>query len=533
MKRPLRFLLSVLTGVLAFGISHAWRRFMVVEPSISIAAEPALKVERKAVDSGEWTRALIERDPVKRLEGLTNLLAKSPASGWEKRALDHVDDPDALALILRRAAESDPRAAAGWVLGQVRDGRMQIWSIGPVMEVWADSDPMAMAGWLKEPANSLARYSQLEKLTNVLFSRDQAAALALARDFPAEWKLPEAAKAWIKADPETATKACAGLGTGKSYEIDATGEALVAWMKKDPLAAVDWTAKQVGKDTVAGQFLLAKGLEAWAASDPVAAAAYFTTLPPGSVPAHGLVKAWAAKDPESALRWAEQANVPKRADMIAEAIKAVVETDINKASALVSGMEDGILRDKATASLTMAWAKKDPLAALTWASELPGGPARNNSIADAASTWAGNDVKAAAEWAKNAPAGSLPPAAYSRIMWTLGRDVSAAYTWVNELPEGAANHVVDSMFSLPREPEASAALALPDGKYKARMVEKVASNFFVRSPDQALAWALALPEAGQRAQMRGVVEGMEPVEQFSSWNGMTKEKKAEILERLK
>ena len=49
----------------------------------------------------------------------------------------------------------------------------------------------------------------------------------------------------------------------------------------------------------------------------------------------------------------------------------------------------------------------------------------------------------------------------------------------------------------------------------------------------ALAWALALPDAGQRAQMRGVVEAMEPVEQFSSWNGMTKEKKAEILERLK
>ena len=533
MMRSFRFLLPVLTGLLAFGMSHAWRRSTVAEQRAVPVPQPGHATERKAADSAEWALALAGRDPVKRLESITTFLAKVPASGWRKLAQEHADDPDALALILRQAAQSDPRAAAGWVLAQVRDGRVPLSSIGPVMEVWAERDPAAMAAWLKEPAHGMARYSQLEKLTNVLFSRDPAAALALARDFPVEWKLPEAAKTWIKADPEAATKACAALGTGKYNEIDATSEALAVWTEKDPLAAVGWAAAEAGKDNVAGRILLAKSLEAWAARDPGAAAAYFTTLPPGSVPAVGLVKAWAAKDPESALRWAEQADVPKRAELIGAAVKAVAEADIGKASTLVSGMADGTLRDKATASLTMAWAAKDPLAALTWASSLPGGPARNNSIADAASAWAGKDVAAAAEWARSAPAGSLPPTAYNRIMWVLGRDVSAAYAWVNELPEGPAEHVVDTMFSLPREPEVNAALALPEGKYKARMVEKVSSNFFVRSPDQALAWALALPEAGQRAQMRGVVEGMEPVEQFSSWNGMTKEKKAEILERLK
>ena len=89
------------------------------------------------------------------------------------------------------------------------------------------------------------------------------------------------------------------------------------------------------------------------------------------------------------------------------------------------------------------------------------------------------------------------------------------------------------MFTISREPEATGALALPEGKYKARVVAQASTKFFQSGPDQALAWALSLPDAGQRRQMREIVEKMEPAEQSSTWNGMTKEKKAEILGRLK
>ena len=357
--------------------------------------------------------------------------------------------------------------------------------------------------------------------------------MALAHDFPLQWRLPEQAKGWIKADPEAATKLLNSLPFGRYNANAAVGEALPVWAEKDPKAAAEWSVSQGKENEGAGQYFLEKSLETWASRDPKAAAAFITTLPPGSAPAEGLVKAWAAKDPAAALQWIEQSPSLKKGELIGAAIKAVSESDVKRAAELVSGMADTPLRDKATVGLTQAWALKDPLAALTWAAALPNGPARNNSLVDAASIWSGKDVNAAAEWAKNAPAGSLPPTAYNQIMWHLGRDIPAAYQWLNELPEGPAGHVLNSMSNLPREPQANAALALPEGKYKAQMVEKVSSNFFVRSPDQALAWALGLPDAGQRAQMRQVVEAMEPVEQFSTWNAMTREKKEEILERLK
>ena len=233
------------------------------------------------------------------------------------------------------------------------------------------------------------------------------------------------------------------------------------------------------------------------------------------------------------MHWLEQTQVPNHAEMVALAVGVVAESDLGKAASLISGMEDGSLRDKATASLTASWAAKDPGAALAWASQLAPGPGRNNSISHALSLWARKDVNAAAEWAKSAPAGSVPPQAYTIIAQDFGKDLPAVASWMNELPDGPAILALDAMFTFSREQDVTAALALPTGKYKVSIVEKASTTVVQMRPDQALAWALALPDAAQRQQMRKLVEAIEPTEQYSNWNGMNKQKKAEILQRMK
>jgi hypothetical protein len=534
MKIPPRYLFTALAGFAAFGIAFAVRRSLKRDVPLTPPSHSVPAASLSAVHSPAWTQALAERDPAQRLESLADLLAREPPSGLKILAEQQIDDPDALALILRQWARTDPRSAATWVLDKSRDGRVPVPAIGPVIEEWAESDSASLINWFKEPAHVSLRYSQLPKLVGAVFRRDPAAALALARDFPSEWKLPEESMDWIKADPEAATKACAALPGGSYNILDATGKALAGCAEKDAMAAVEWAANLARQDKTAGNLLLEKCLEVWAARDPDAAAVYFSSLPPGEMSSAGLVKKWAAKDPESALRWAEQANVHNRSELIEAAVAAVAETDIGKAALLVSGMEDGSLRDKATASLTSTWAAKDPEAALSWATQLPAGPARNKSITDAASGWAYKDVAAAAAWAKTAPAGSLPLQAYSRIIPQLQREnLPAAAAWINELPEGTATHAVDAMFFFSREPDVVAALALPEGKYKTRMVEKASSRFFQMGPDRALAWILAQPDPALRKQMRQLVEAMEPTPKASTWNAMTREKKAELLLRMK
>lgn len=436
MRRLYPVFLPVLMGVLAFAICYGWQRSKHDKSTESKVVALAPPAERSATLTADWAVAITERNPAKRLETLTKLLREIPAGDLRKLAQDQVDDPDALALILRQGAESDPRAVAGWVLQQVRDGRVPITTIGPVIDVWAERDPAALTAWFKEPAHATVRNSQLVKLTGVLFLRDPAAALALAHDFPLQWRLPEQAKGWIKADPEAATKLLNSLPFGRYNANAAVGEALPQWAEKDPKAAAEWSVSQGKENEGAGQYFLEKSLETWVSRDPKAAAAFIAKLPPGSAPAEGMVKAWAANDPTAAIQWIEQSPSLKKGELIGAAIMAVADSDVKRAAELVSGMADTHLRDKATAGLTRAWALKDPLAALTWAAALPNGPARNNSLVDAASTWAGKDVNAAAEWAKAAPEGSLPPTAYNQIIWHLGRDIPAAYQWLNELPEG-------------------------------------------------------------------------------------------------
>lgn len=210
----------------------------------------------------------------------------------------------------------------------------------------------------------------------------------------------------------------------------------------------------------------------------------------------------------------------------------VASADLEKAVSIVSQMEDGVLRDAATASLTRAWAATDPKAAIKWAAELSPGPARNRSLEQTVAAWAKRDITAAAAWVKEAPESTIPVSAYCQIMSHLEEDISLGYTWLNGLPENAAAHAIKTMYTFPGESDVSAVLALPGGEYKELLLNRASTRFFQMRPDQALAWALSLPDPEQRQQVRQTVEGIETAEHTSFWNQITNQRKAELLQRL-
>jgi hypothetical protein len=246
------------------------------------------------------------------------------------------------------------------------------------------------------------------------------------------------------------------------------------------------------------------------------------------------MKVWAAKDAAAALSWiGTTASPSERGNMTVWAVDAAAKANLPATAALVAQMSDGAVRDKAISSLASVWAEKDPGAALEWIGQLPPGPARNDSLARTAEVWAGKDAAAAAAWAKGVPEGLLPPQAYASIMDTLKKDPAAAYRWLNELPASGGGRAAEHFIGGWRDEDVATAVALPDGPYKAQILDKAVTGILRRDPDKALAWALALPNGPEREAVRQTILATEPVAEARPFNALTASKKQELLQRLK
>jgi hypothetical protein len=539
MKDATRQMLFYLTaGGVAFAAGYAVRP-ATVAPGVHavVAAPPAsAAMEPAAQFSKAWTTASAERDPVRRTESLVAMLANSGAATLRRLAAQSTDDPDTLALILQRWATIDPRAAARWTEEAQRDGKVTEAAMDTVVETWAASDPKNVASWLKEPSHTNLQYRLMEKLTGALFARDPAEAFAMAKDFPRTWRLPQEAMKWVLENPAAAARTLGDLPLDNNLSL--TESAVRAWAATDAPAAAAWMAQLEKKRGAITGSITAAVLETWARQDPVAAANFLTTQlrtqPASENRGKGLIKEWAAKDAAAALAWIGTSASPSdRSYMAVWAVDAAAKADLPATAALVAQMSDGAARDKAIASLASVWAGKDPGAALEWIGQLPPGPARNDSLARTAAAWAGKDAAAAAAWAKEAPEGSLPPQAYAGIMDHLIKDTAAAYAWLNELPASGARRAAEHFIGGWRDEDVVTAVALPDGPYKAQILDKAVTGILRRDPDKALAWALALPNGPERETVRQTILATEPVAEARLFNALTAAKKQELLQKLK
>jgi hypothetical protein len=213
-------------------------------------------------------------------------------------------------------------------------------------------------------------------------------------------------------------------------------------------------------------------------NDAEAAARWAETLP-GEARISTLctvAKAWAADDPQAALEWLTEHPLnrasddgkppPDGSDPRTEAFGSWLQRDEDAAREWAAALPAGEMRDAADARLIMQLAesgrsaeaaqkfidftadptgsvaarvaaelaKSDPVAAATWASELPPGKAQEQAVTTSVTNWTMKDPPAVAAWLQQFPASEVRDRAVATyaLMLTIV-DPAAGGEWVSQV----------------------------------------------------------------------------------------------------
>lgn len=222
--------------------------------------------------------------------------------------------------LIRRWAETDPRAAAAWV-SQLPSRPLYPEAVNQIAIAWANQDLPGVLDWLSGLPEGAVKKAAILSVSYEASRTDAASALDLA--------------ASLAASPERDDFLVFGISQ---------------WASADPGNAVLW-AQQVADPL--RQRLLASAAISLAERDGAAAAELVATqLPPGDAQdraAVAVAQRWVQKSPEAAASW-------------------------------VSQFPDGPTRSNATENLVGIWALQDSQAANRWVNALPQGPLRTAAL---------------------------------------------------------------------------------------------------------------------------------------------------------
>jgi hypothetical protein len=254
-----------------------------------------------------------------------------------------------------------------------------------------------------------------------------------------------------------------------------------AWAEVAPYEAFDHAKTKMGRT---GMFVRPTILQSWAASDPKAAAEYYSANKSDFVMmgmmgrdrggsgsgAATIAGEWAKQDPEGALAWARSLEGTEGADASVRAISQIAATDPQRAATLTNGLEGR--------SLTEA----------------------NRNIA---SEWARSDWGAAENFINSLPADQQGDAMGAAVRSLASEDPTLAASRVLEIPEGnARDEAIETVAeSMAREQPAEAAQWVTEnGNENAQReaMRDIMSNWVSQDPGAARDWAVSRPEGAVR-----------------------------------
>lgn len=187
---------------------------------------------------------------------------------------------------------------------------------------------------------------------------------------------------------------------------------------------------------------MATTLAGWAATDPVAALAYYEGLDEDARRGGGMK--WGAvyglfdADPNLATRFAldqkaaGDRDARRLIDLVAR--QTLRAGDPAEAATWAAGLPAGEMQDTAISRVAREYADKDPAATLDWASTLPGGDGKNRAFRESFSELARKDPQAAAsqlESMPDSPERDHATLGYaSRVAW---EDPRTGIEWANTI----------------------------------------------------------------------------------------------------
>lgn len=322
----------------------------------------------------EERRKTIPGDPVTglRQQLMLHLMARQDARRALRIAgeLDMRGDGSATALVLSTMGDSDPRAAAAFVLERVQaEHPLAASYAGALAGTWARCDLQAAEEW----ARSLPQGVKPEAWSAIAAVRagsDPTGAAAFISEMsagaPRAHGAAQVAEVWARSAPAAALTWAAGLSTEDRYA--ALPVALTVYADTDPAAAAAWVQQQAGTDHLPQDAAAVVG--AWSRRDPAAAARWVAALPAGPLQSQAmshLVYDWTAREPERASAWLRE-------------------------------QPPGAARDEAIAMLSLQTTATDPEAAALWAADISDPARRSGELRRTLSAWIYSDGPAARVW---------------------------------------------------------------------------------------------------------------------------------------
>jgi len=352
-------------------------------------------------------------------------------------------------MLVMQLAESDPNAARQWIErfpeGPSRSAAESGWRLG-----LAKVNPLAAA----DLAATLADKQEANSIWNAVVAeaerRGTGELLALSEKTSDPRLLGTVARAMAARDPEQAARvAAAALAKSSPGELQQApseylGVIAAGYASHDPEAAARW-AEALPKE--AANATLCTVAKTWAAADAEAALDWLTSRatvdeadPNADLlrrrdPRREAFGSWLQRDEEAARKWA--AALPEgemrhaaEARLIVQLAETGRSAEAAQRCADFSADPTGSLAARVAEELS----KSDPLAAATWASELPPGKAQEKAVTGTVTTWAMKDPAAVAEWIQQFPASTVRDRATASYAHVLGiADPATAGEWVGQV----------------------------------------------------------------------------------------------------
>jgi hypothetical protein len=205
---------------------------------------------------------------------------------------------------------------------------------------------------------------------------------------------------WAESDPAAAAKWISRLGESPLSRT-ALEQVAIAWANTDLTAAASWVRVLPEGDS---KQAATTGLAYEAArTEPLTALELAGALPPTRERDDLLVHAvsqWAGADASAAAAWAMKVpDSSLRQRLVASVAIALAEQDAVAAVRLaVNGLAAGEEQDRAAVSIVQRWAQHSPQTAASWVAQFPEIPSRDAAVQNLLSIWAAQDSEAAENW---------------------------------------------------------------------------------------------------------------------------------------
>lgn len=369
--------------------------------------------------------------------------------------------------IINRMAQTDPQEAWDFALTLNPTGSNTHQSpLFTVLSTWAQSDPQAaMKAWEGLPQGQMKNQA-LNSLIQTWSQNDFEGALQAVLDLSETNARSDVLMSMSysrQGDPDKIFAAIIDhMPVGGNFS-NAIRNVISRWAEKDPGAAAQALA-----ELPPGQ-------------------AYENGV-------RSLARSWAGSGSyQDALQWAKSlGNEQARASALGEVFSIWGERDSSKAVAELMSL-NAKERERVAPDLARAWAARDPEAAVAWAQTFADAEERKRVIQQAVGQWSQSAPQAAAQYAMQQPAENRG-ALVEQIMrnWS-SKDAESAAAWLAVQPAGAWRDGATSVLanSIAREDGAAGlqwAGTITDEKRRKREMNKLFRDWHRHDPDAARQW---------------------------------------------